>query len=146
MKQNQMTPLLIICIVFISLTTLFLPVSLCLFTEWSEWANVEFENVEISVDVITDLAILLLMTILHIVFYQLAIRRGLKNVIKARLTACIGTAICALLILTIPIHSMFDLAADRLSNADYQTMITALVLLSVSYIVGIIYAIRHYPH
>ena len=142
---NQVTPLLSVCIVFISLTSVIIPVFLCLFMEWTGWADVEFENVELSFDVISHLGFYMSMMILHIAFYQLTIRKGIRNVIKSRFTACMVTVLCASFVLPLPIIKIFDFHPSVRSEAQCLISLFILGLITISYIVGIIYAIRHYP-
>lgn len=146
MEQKQMTPLLIVCIVVLSSVTLILPVYLCLFIEWTAWADsisiLEINTIE-SVDVaILDMCIIVFSVVFYVVFYQLAIRIGIRNVRKKLLTACLGTVICAFLMLLFPLHSIFERFE---MNADRQIVLITVILLVINYIIGIIYAIRHYP-
>lgn len=152
---NQVTPLLSTCIAIISVSVFILTFSLCFFSSWSAWANVrvplkEFQNVEITTFMIGRLAFDVILTILHIVFYQLAIRKGIKNITNARFVAMLGTGICVFLLVCLPMCT----ALDGISNRGYdfsemsaasQIVAMELLLIFISYIAGIIYAMRHYP-
>ena len=155
MKQKQATPLLIVCIALLFFTGIFLTIYLCLIMAWGweykPYASL-FEIRQFSEGILIDILVIVLFVASHITFYQLAIRSGLKTVTEARLTAVILTPISAFVVLFLPIQSIVDgllvtIKYNRrpLLQSNDELVIIALVLLSTSYIVGIIYAMRHYP-
>ncbi len=150
MEQKQMTPLLIVCITMLASSSLFIPLYLCVvFMEWSGWNQLDgLQLNEISCinwNMIHELGVLAMSVSYHVVFYQLAVRKGLRFVIKARLSTVLITTICAFLVLPLPIMKIFDFHPSVRFAANRQIVLIALGLITISYIVGIIYALRHYP-